>query len=446
MTPAASLETLGPLPIATVADVTLDGQGVLDVTGKRVFVAGALAGERVRYCVRRRRRNYDEAELVEVVEPSPQRRVPGCPYFGSCGGCALQHLDAAAQVALKQASLLQVLSRVGDVTPGRLLAPLSGPSWRYRRRARLAVRFVEKKGTALVGFRERGRPYVMDMLSCETLHPAIAALIPALRALITGLSIRARVPQVEAAVGDDRTALVLRVLDPPSAGDQQRLVDFAREHAVELYLQPGDESTVVPVRGGEVSGALSYALPEFSLQLDFGPTDFVQVNADINRAMVRQALELLVPEPDEAALDLYCGIGNFSLPLAQQARTVTGVEGAGRAVARAQANARGANLENVRFVQADLQADGAGSAAYAGRYDLAILDPPRTGAAALLPVLGELGRPRLLYVSCHPGTLARDAGQLVHDLGYRLEAAGVLDMFPQTSHVEAMALFAPARR
>ncbi len=444
MTPAAPLATQGSLPVATVADITLDGQGVLDVAGKRVFVAGALAGERVRYRVRRRRRNYDEAELIEVVEPSPQRRVPGCPYFGACGGCALQHLDAAAQVDLKQASLLQALSRIGRVVPARVLAPLSGPSWGYRRRARLAVRFVEKKGTALVGFRERGRPYVMDMLSCETLHPAIATLIPALRVLITGLSIRARVPQVEAAVGDDRTALVLRVLDAPSGEDEQRLAGFAREHAVDLYLQPGDEASVVPFSGSGAPGVLSYALPEYSLRLEFGPTDFVQVNADINQAMVRQALELLGPERHESALDLYCGIGNFSLPLAQKVRTVTGVEGAGRAVERAQSNARGAGLENARFVQADLQVDGAGSLAYAGHYDLAILDPPRTGAAALLPLLGDLGRPRLLYVSCHPGTLARDAGQLVNALGYRLEAAGVLDMFPQTSHVEAMALFQPA--
>ncbi len=444
MTLPASLAPQGPLPVATVADTLLDGHGILDTAGKRIFVAGAIDGERVRYRVRRRRRNYDEAELVEIIEPSPQRRVPVCPYFGTCGGCALQHLDGAAQLELKQASLLQALSRIGKVSPERLLAPLPGPAWGYRRRARLAVRFVEKKGTALVGFRERGRPYVMNMLSCETLHPEIAALIPALRSLVTGLSIRSRVPQVEAAVGGERTALVLRVLDPPSDEDAQRLLGFAREHAVDLYLQPGDESTVVPLPGGGATGTLSYTLPEFSLRFNFGPTDFIQVNASINQAMVRQALELLRPEAHEQALDLYCGIGNFSLPVAQRVRGVTGVEGAADALARARSNARDAGLHNARFVQADLQIDGAGSGAYAGRYDLAILDPPRTGAAALLPLLPSLGRPPLLYVSCHPGTLARDAGQLVTELGYRLEAAGVLDMFPQTSHVEAMALFLPA--
>lgn len=429
------------LELAEVVALTLEGSGVLAPAGKRVLVPGALAGEEVAFQRKRRRRNYDEGILIEVRRSSPDRVTPGCEYFGRCGGCSLQHLAPEAQLAMKQATLQDSLARIASVAPDELLAPIRGAIWGYRRKARLAVRHVERKGRVLVGFREAEKPWVVDMLSCATAEPAISQLIEPLSGLIGKLSIRARLPQVEATVADNVTALVLRVLDPPSPVDRDEMLAFAASHGVRLYLQPGNPDSVVPLDPAGSAEDLHYGLPAFDLRMTFGPTDFIQVHGEVNRLMVDQALRLLMPGPADRVLDLYCGIGNFTLPLARRAGAVTGLEGAAAAVRRGQHNAMLASLPNARFIEADLAGAGAEGAWTRERFDLVLLDPPRTGAAELLPALGRSGARRIVYVSCHPGTLARDAGLLVREHGYRLASAGIMDMFPHTSHVESMALF-----
>ena len=428
---------------AEVLDLTLEGAGVLaSPGGKRVLVPGALAGELISFRRQRRRRNFDEGVLLEILRPSPQRAVPPCEYFSRCGGCSLQHLEPAAQLVMKQAALLDSLQRIGRVVPERILPPISAATWGYRRRARLAVRHVEKKGRVLVGFREREQPRVVDMLSCATVHPDVSRLLPALSQLIGTLSIRARLPQKEVTVADNATALVLRVLDQPDASDMELLRKFALTHVVRIYLQPGGPESVVPLDRLQPEDDLCYAIPSFGLSLGFGPADFIQVHAEVNLRMIDQAIALLAPAATDQVLDLYCGIGNFTLPLARSAAQVTGIEGARPAVERARQNAAAAGLANTRFIEADLSGAGTEGAWTRECFDLVLLDPPRTGAAELLPALARVGARRIVYVSCHPGTLARDAGLLVSEHGYQLAAAGVMDMFPQTSHVESMALFA----
>ncbi len=429
------------MEIAEVTALTLEGSGVLAPAGKRVLVPGALTGEEVAFQRRRRRRNYDEGLLLEVRRRSPDRVSPVCEYFGRCGGCAFQHLAPDAQLAMKQATLVDSLARIASVAPGELLAPVRGAVWAYRRKARLAVRHVERKGRVLVGFREAEKPWVVDMLTCATAEPAISRLIEPLSGLIGRLSIRARLPQVEATVADNATALVLRVLDPPTPPDRAELAEFAARHDVRIYLQPGNPESVVPLDAEAAWEDLCYHLPAFDLTLTFGPTDFIQVHGEVNRLMVDQALRLLAPTPTDRVLDLYCGIGNFTLPLARRAAEVTGLEGSAAAVRRGRHNATLAPLANARFTEADLAGAGVEGAWTRERFDLVLLDPPRTGAAELLPALGRIAARRIVYVSCHPGTLARDAGILVREHGYRLVSAGIMDMFPHTSHVESMALF-----
>jgi 23S rRNA (uracil1939-C5)-methyltransferase len=431
-----------PAEIADVLDVTLEGAGVVAVPGgKRVLVPGALAGEQISFRREQRRRNFDEGVLLEVLRPSLQRAVPACEYFSRCGGCSLQHLEPAAQLAMKQASLLDSLQRIGKVRPKRILAPISAAVWGYRRRARLAVRDVPKKGRVLVGFREREQPRVVDMLSCATLHPAVSRLLPALSELVGSLSVRSRLPQIEVTVADNATALVLRVLDPPNDRDRQLLGEFARSNVLRIYLQGAGPESVTPLDPLQADDDLCYVLPAHGLSLCFGPVDFIQVHPEVNLRMIDQAIELLEPVATDRVLDLYCGMGNFTLPLAKCAGEVTGIEGARPAIERARQNAAAAGLANTRFIEADLSGAGTEGAWTREAFDLVLLDPPRTGAAELLPALAGVGARRIVYVSCHPGTLARDAGLLVSAHGYQLHAAGVMDMFPQTSHVESMALF-----
>jgi 23S rRNA (uracil1939-C5)-methyltransferase len=431
-----------PAETAEVLALTLEGAGVVATPGgKRVLVPGALTGEQISFRCQRRRRNFDEGVLLEVLRPSPQRAVPACEYFSRCGGCSLQHLESAAQLAMKQTTLLDALQRIGKISPERILPPISAAVWGYRRRARLAVRHVAKKGRVLVGFREREQPRVVDMLSCETIHPAVSRLLPALSALVGELSIRARLPQIEVTVADNATALVLRVLDPPAARDMELLQKFALAHGLRIYLQPGGPDSVAPLDPLQADEELCYAIPAYGLSLSFGPADFIQVHPEVNLRMIDQAIALLAPTATDRVLDLYCGIGNFTLPLAKCAAEVTGIEGARPALERGRQNAAAAGLTNTRFIQADLSGAGAEGAWTRESFDLVLLDPPRTGAAELLPALAGVGARRIVYVSCHPGTLARDAGLLVSAHGYRLEAAGAMDMFPQTSHVESMALF-----
>jgi len=424
---------------ADVVDLSHEGRGVARLDGKAVFVPDALPGERV--ILRRvgRRRNFDEAVLEQVLRPSPDRVPAECPHFGLCGGCALQHLAPAAQLAFKQSQLLENLARLGGVEPSTVLEPLTGPVWGYRRRARLGIKLVPRKGRVLVGFRERSAPYVADLHECRVLATPAATLIDPLAALVAGLSIAARVPQAEIAVADGVCAIVLRVLDPPTEADLGLLRGFESGHAVRFYLQPGGVESVRPLQPG--LPPLGYSLASFGLDFEFEPTDFIQVNGEINERMVSRAVELLAPGSDHDVLDLYCGLGNFSLPLATRAREVVGIEGDASLVARAARNAARNSISNARFHVADLFAESS-DAPWARRpYDRVLLDPPRAGAREILPVVERCGAARVVYISCHPGSLSRDAGILVRDHGFRLAAAGVMDMFPHTTHVESVAVF-----
>ncbi len=425
---------------AQIEDMAHDGRGVARVEGKATFIQGALPGERVRFRYTGRRRSHDEGSVTEVLEASPQRVTPRCAHYALCGGCSLQHMDPEAQIQAKQAVLLDNLRQLGGVEPETVFEPLRNDDpWGYRRKARLGVRWVPKKGRVLVGFRERGSSKVAELESCAVLHPRVGRLLPALGELIGGLSIRERLPQIEVAMDDERCVLVFRVLEPPSETDRERMAAFGREHDIVPYLQPGGPETVQPLQPPGVD--LRYALPAQRVELGFLPGDFTQVNSAINRRMVDRAMELLAPSADEAVLDLFCGVGNFTLPLARHAGRVTGVEGDAGLVQRARENAARNRLENVDFQVANLYEELEPATWWQRRYDKALLDPPRSGAREVLGLLPRLGVKRLLYVSCYPGTLARDAGILVKEHGYRLLGAGVMDMFPHTAHVESMALF-----
>jgi 23S rRNA (uracil1939-C5)-methyltransferase len=441
---AAAAAREAAVQTATVSGLTHEGEGVVH-GGKTVFVAGALPGERIRFRRTRRHRQHDVGALLEVLEPSATRVLPRCPHFGVCGGCALQHLAPAAQLAAKGAELSDTLARVARIAPATWLAPLAGAEWGYRRRARLGAKFVRKKGCVVVGFRERAAPYVAQLGSCDVLAPPAGALIVPLAATLTGLSIREHVPQIEVAVADNGTALVLRVLTRPTPEDLAQLAAFGAAHGVRLYLQPGGLDSVQEL--GAPAEPLRYALPRFGLELEFAPTDFIQVNGTMNQALVERAVQLLALTPQSAVLDLFCGLGNFTLALARSAGSATGIDGEPALVGRARRNAERNHLTNATFHVADLaQAPAADLTWMRQRYSHVLLDPPRTGAGEVLAAIAALAPQRVLYISCHPGSLARDVGVLVHKHGFTLTAAGVVDMFPHTAHVESLALLTDERR
>jgi 23S rRNA (uracil1939-C5)-methyltransferase len=424
-----------------VDSLTHDGEGVVH-NGKAAFVPGALPGETVVYLRRKRFSGHDEAELREIIVASPLRVPPPCPHFALCGGCALQHLSPASQVDTKFQQLRDNLLRVGKVEPVQWLEPITAPVWNYRRRARLGARYVHKRERSLVGFRERQGSFIAAIDSCEVLAEPANRLIAPLSELFTSLSIRERVPQVELAVAENVTVLVLRVLLPPSPEDLAAMRAFETRHAVRLYLQSGGLNTVQPLT--PPAPLLEYTLPQFDVRLQFLPTDFVQVNAAINRLLVGRVIDLLELDAGSRVLDLFCGLGNFSLPLARRAAGVVAVEGDAGLVDRARANAQLNGLHNVEFHSADLFAPAALDAGWwRGDFSHVLLDPPRAGARELLPRVAKLRPRRLAYVSCHPATLARDLGLLVHEHGFRLLAAGVADMFPHTAHIESIALLEP---
>lgn len=441
--PRASVSS--KLETADIEDLSHEGRGVAHHDGKAVFIDDALPGERVEWTRVKRGRNFDEGRLERVLQPSADRVSPRCTHFGVCGGCTLQHLSPERQIEFKQKQLIEALARIGRVTPDEILPPLQANVWNYRRRARLAGRWVPKKDRVVVGFRERLTSYIADLQRCEVLTPPVDALLPAMSQLLTSLSIRNRVPQIEVSVADNAVALVIRVLEPLNEADLQRLRDFESQHRVQIYLQPGGYETVAPLSAGAVP--LVYRLPQFEVELQFQPTDFLQVNRELNERMVERVTDLLELSREDSVLDLFCGLGNFSLPLARGSKHVVGIEGEAGLVARARQNAERNGLSNTEFFTANLAAEDLAQAAWARRhYDKVLLDPPRAGAQEVLSVVASSGAQRVVYVSCHPGTLARDAGILTQEHGFKLLSAGVMDMFPHTAHVESVAVFERVKR
>jgi 23S rRNA (uracil1939-C5)-methyltransferase len=428
-----------PQPLVRLSVHALDAAGhglARYAAGKVVFVEGALTGETVDARLGRSRPKFDQARAERILEAASGRREPPCPWVEACGGCVLQHAHARTQVAAKQRWLEDCFERIGKVEPECMLAPIYGPEWAYRHRARLSARYVEKKGGALVGFRERSSSYVADMRSCDVLPPAVSALIPLLRELVDGLSIRERMPQVEVAVGECVTVLVFRHLLPLSTADEARLRAFADAAGVQAWLQPRGPDSAAPFHPLEAP-PLDYALPEFGLRMVFLPNDFTQVNPAVNRMLVSRAVRLLDPRPGERIGDLFCGLGNFSLPLAVRGAHVIGLEGSQALVERARANALAHGL-TAQFEVANLFEPNLLPWA---PFDKLLIDPPRDGAIELVKSLPEAWPRRLVYVSCDAATLARDAGVLVNTKGFRLASAGVVNMFPHTAHVESIALF-----
>lgn len=423
-----------------VADLAHDGRGVVRLEGKTVFVAGALPGETVRYKLNNRHRQYDEGEVVEVVEPSADRIAPRCEHFGVCGGCALQHMDPAAQILAKQNRLLENFRRVGHLQPDtEAMPPLIGPVWGYRRKARLSARYVNKKEKLLLGFREANGRFVADVEHCHVLSEDVGMQLPGIRACLSQMSIYDQLPQVEVAAMDNATALVIRHLAPLTEADLALLADLHADTGFHIYLQSKGPDTVKAVFPPD--STLEVRLQAHDITLATRPGDFLQVNRSINDSMLERAMELLCLEPDHAVLDLFCGLGNFSLPLARRVASVVGVEGEQAMVDRATGNARDNGIANAEFFAADLREDHS-QAEWAKRsYDRVLLDPPRSGARDSLGLIAATGASKIVYVSCDPSTLARDAGELVREHGFAMTGWGVMDMFPHTHHVESIAVF-----
>ena len=422
-----------------IDNLSHEGRGVGRLDGKTVFVAGALVGERVRAQQTARNRHFDEARTLEVLAASPDRVEPPCPHFGVCSGCVLQHLASHRQIEAKQRTLTDNLLRIGHVTPETLLPALTADAWAYRRKGRFSVRYVEKKGGVLVGFRETDPRFVAQLRECHTVVPAVSDLIMPLTELIGAMQAKREIAQVEFIQGDGPVALVFRNLVTLCAEDLQRLADFGVAHDAQIFLQPGGVHSVFPIR--EDYPALGFDMAEYGIRFEFKPLDFIQVNASLNAAMIARAITLLEPTAADVVLDLFCGLGNFTLPLAKSAGEVVGVEGDHGLVARAQENARRNGIANAEFFAADLTQDISAQLWKTQRFTKLLLDPPRAGAIEVLKQMNLEGIRRIVYVSCHPASLARDAAYLVQERGYRLVQAGAMDMFPQTAHVEAIAVF-----
>lgn len=435
-------ETPEPASIETLSH---DGRGIARRDGKTTFIDNALPGEEVMFKFTYMRRKFDEGKAVEIVTASPDRVTPPCEHSNLCGGCSLQHMSPAVQVSRKEAVLREQLQHFGGLEPEEWLPPLTGPVMGYRSKARLGVKYVEAKGETLVGFREKRNSFIAQLRTCEVLIPDVGHRLSELRTLMHSLESRSRIPQIELAAGDDDVALIIRHLDPLPETDQQALVGFCQNLGWHCYLQPGNESTVHRVWPEDGEQRLYYSHPSAGVELAFHPTDFTQVNAEINRKMVPLALDLLDISPEHTVLDLFCGLGNFTIPAAKRAGKVVGVEVSQAMVERGYENARRNGLENLEFHAWDLSQDISGQAWARQAYDRILIDPPRTGALEMVKLMPRLGASRIVYVSCNPATLARDAGELMA-LGYRLKAAGVMDMFPHTTHVESIAVFEKAKK
>ncbi len=433
--------TRAPQGYALISDLDHQGRGVGRADHKVVFIDGALPGESVRFRYTKRGRHYDQGTLESVVEASPERAEPPCPYFGRCGGCALQHLKPEAQVTAKAAQLRNQLQQEAGTEPDYWLPPLEGPPLHYRSKARLSIRAVHNKGV-LVGFRERASRYVTEMEQCPVLAPQIEALLLPLRTLVAGMSRPDRIPQAEVCTSEGDTCVVLRHLTPLTDSDRHRLSAFQARHGVVVETQARGPESATPI-DPERPAYLYYTLPPYGITLSFRGTDFIQVNLGVNAQLVQQAVTLLDPQPGEQILDLYCGIGNFSLPLAYRGAEVHGIDGDPELITRAQANAyhNGTLAERVRFKQNDLSRLSLENILQGRTADKLLLDPPRSGAIEVVKQLQQWRPRKVVYISCNPGTLARDAGVLTKVCGYTLQAAGIADMFPHTAHVESMACF-----
>lgn len=424
----------------TIESLSHDGRGVAHVNGKVIFIDEALPGESLDFVYTDSRKDYAEGRVVKLHSRAEQRIDPACTHFGSCGGCSFQHVADAEQIKIKEALLKEQFSRIGKLEIPEIWEALTGPHWGYRTKARMGVKYVAKKNRVLVGFRERRHPYLAEIDSCKVMHPLIGENLNAFGEMIAGLSIKDKIPQIEVAIGDEDCVLAFRVLEPPTDADKQRMREFARRHKISICLQPKGPDSIVPL-DGEADVIPSYALPEQGLKFNFRPAMFTQVNYAINRKMVGRALEALELTREDRVLDLFCGLGNFTLPLATQAGHVVGVEGDLPLVNHARENARLNRLDNVEFHVADLSKDVREMPWSRQKFTKILLDPSRAGASEVLHNFQHWQPERIVYVSCNPSTLARDAGILVNELGYKLVKAGVMDMFPQTAHVESIALF-----
>lgn len=429
-------------PAVDIESLDQEGRGIAHHEGKVIFIEGALTGERVTYSSYRKKPNFENAQATAILKPSFMRVQPKCIHFGVCGGCSMQHLESRAQVAAKQRILEDNLERIGKVKPETILPAIHGLPWGYRQRARLSVRHVVKKGKTLVGFHEKRSSFIADMTLCEILPPKISKLLPLLAQLVDGLSIRDRLPQIEVACGEHVDVLVLRIMDPLSTSDETALRAFADAHDIQFWLQPKGPDTCYPFHP-PVAPALTYTLPEFGIEMPFAPTEFTQVNHQLNRVMVHRAIRLLAPQKGERIADFFCGLGNFTLPIAKSGARVLGIEGSPALVRRGQQGAEHNGLSgNTEFMAMNLFEMDEDGLAKLGRFDSWLVDPPRDGAVELVKAITpETAPQRIVYVSCNPATLARDAEILVHVKGYRLKAAGAMNMFPQTSHVESIAVF-----
>ena len=425
---------------ANIESLSPEGRGVAHIEGKVVFVDFALAGEVVEFKYTRISKKYDEARAVNILKPSADRVEPICAHFTVCGGCSMQHQEHEAQIVSKQDALMHQFEFLGQVKPNEILPPLRGPLKHYRQKARLGVRYVHKKDKVLVGFREKGNSFLADIIECPVLHESVGLRISALSGLLYDMQGRASIPQIEVAIDDTKTALVFRHLEPLSDSDRDALIDFAKQHDLQIMLQSAGPDSIEAL-WPENPPALSYTLKDQQVSIDFQVNDFTQVNSEINQLMVSKALQMLELNKDDKVLDLFCGLGNFTLAMARQCAEVTGVEGGLSMVVKARENALKNNIENAEFFAADLSKDITSEPWLNKKYDKVLLDPPRSGAMEMLKYIGKLGAKRIVYVSCNPATLARDSHVLVHEHGYTLESAGVMDMFPHTTHVESIALF-----
>lgn len=435
------LDNQKPRATALIHGLSHDGRGIASIDNKTTFISGALPTETVTYRINQKHSTYNEATALEILTPAAERTTPPCQHFGLCGGCSLQYMSAGMQMQLKQQTLLDQLKHFGKVTPLHILPPLSATTLGYRRKARLGVKFVSKKGKLLVGFREKSSNYLADLEGCKVLHPIIGEHFQELSALILSLERYQQIPQVEIAVGDQTAALVFRHLDVLSESDLEKLIAFGKEHQLHIYLQPNSPAKIHKIWPDDNIERISYTLPDQQLEFLFHPVDFTQINLEMNRLMINQALQLLDLQATDHVLDLFCGIGNFTLPMAQRVAKVTGVEGGNEMVQRAQSNAKHNNIENTAFYAENLFEPRPNSAWMQGKYQKILLDPPRAGAKEILPFFNQFGARKIVYVSCNPATLARDAGELVHQHGYQLTHAGIMNMFPHTAHIEAMAVF-----